>query len=368
MRRKLNEAGVGATRCMVRLSVVSASVVSFWLVSGCTGTVGTSSPEPAPPMPSPDAEVRPDAALPDASLPEDAMVVQDAMLPPPDAEVWPENPFEDLPAIYTVEDGIGHVEGPTWVPEERGFVYHTRPNVHRLWRPGEDDTSRWYELPGGNHGSHYSEGFVYLANRRPAEIARIRVSDTRYESLDTDLDGKTLALPNDIDRFRDGSLFFTDWGGASTPGNYVGFGVYRLFLDGKVDRVLSDLGTPNGIAFTPDCRRLFVTDHPDVMAYRVADDGTLSDEQAFFRHRDYNGSPLNGIAVDLLGNLYTVGNRKITAVDPDGNVLGDFDVPGADPVNLAFGGIDRRMLLITTTDGVLAVQSGIPGGECHGLK
>ena len=272
------------------------------------------------------------------------------------------DPFGPDPDVTTVQRGIDHVEGPTWVPDENGFVYHTRPNVHRLWRPGESSTSSWFTLPGGNHGSHYNDGYVYLANRRPAEIARVRVSDKRYESLGVQTGGDALFLPNDIDQFSDGTLYFSDWGGASTPSNYIGYGVYRRYPDGRLDRMIGDLDQPNGVAFTADCRTLYVTDNPELMRYDVSAGGSLSGKRVHFQT-----SSMNGLAVDAQNNVYTVSRNRVIAIDDDGDEVGHVDLPGHTPVNLAFGGADRRWLLITTTDGVLATRTLIDGAECNGL-
>ena len=354
--------------------------VLAWASVACVGDLATVSETPPPRVRSGDA---PDAASPvgvDAQVvldagggPDDAGAVDagvradtggqvDAGAPPVDAGPPVRDPFGPSPEVITVQQGIDHVEGPTWVPEEGGFVYHTRPNVHRLWRPSESSTSSWYRLPGGNHGSHYNSGFVYLANRRPAEIARIRVSDLRYESMNVQLGGDTLHLPNDIDQFADGTLYFSDWGGASTPSNYVGYGVYRRFADGRLDRVIGDLDQPNGVAFTADCRTLYVTDNPELMRYDVGSDGSLSGKRVHFEI-----SGMNGIAVDAQDNVYTVGRNRVTAVDDAGDIAGELDLSGHTPVNLAFGGEDRRWLLITTGDGVLATRTRIAGAECNGL-
>ena len=150
--------------------------------------------------------------------------------------------------------------------------------------------------------------------------------------------------------------------GASTPSNYVGYGVYRRYPDGRLDRVIRDLDQPNGVAFTGDCRTLYVTDNPELFRYDVAPDGSLSGKR-----RHFETSGMNGLAVDAQNNVYTVARSRVVAVNDDGEEVGRLDLSGHTPVNLAFGGSDRRWLLITTTDGVLATRTLIDGAECNGL-
>jgi hypothetical protein len=162
-----------------------------------------------------------------------------------------------------------------------------------------------------------------------------------------------LGRPNDLDRFKDGSLYFSD--GPDGIG-----GIHRLHMDGRMEKVISAEG--NGIAFSVDCKTLWVTAPDGIDAYDVDDKGTLSNK----RNPISTGS--NGIAVDIKGNVYTIegglsvfdrNGKKITTIKPPSGV-------GA-TVNMAFGGEDHRWLLLTHGDGVTAVRTQIPGGECLGL-
>src|SRR6185436_19810082 len=124
-------------------------------------------------------------------------------------------------------------------------------------------------------------------NRLPGEIGRIRVSDKSYDPMPVhpsgDLAGKVLAVPNDLDRFSDGSIYFSEWSVRGVPNNHVGYGFYRLFTDGRLERVISDHGQPNGIVFSADCRVLYTVDDPSpIYRYDVALDGTLSNKQRYF--------------------------------------------------------------------------------------
>lgn len=277
---------------------------------------------------------------------------------PPEPVDYPEDPFGNDPESVTIESGIGWIEGPTWVPDEGGFIYNLTdrdtPDIHRIWRPGQNDTSEYWRVPGSNHGAIWSEGLIFMTNREPGRIGYI---DPSQDPLEETVIRDGLGRPNDLDRFSDGSLYFSDWPRGDT-------GVYRLQLNGDMERVISpdDVGSPNGIAFTSDCTRLYVAETGSgVEAFDVDADGNLSNQRTHVRSGD-----MNGIAVDVAGNLYTPNGRIVTVYDADGDEVGRWD-PGQAVVNMTFGGDDHRWLLVTSSSGVTAVRTQIPGGECNGL-
>jgi gluconolactonase len=124
-------------------------------------------------------------------------------------------------------------------------------------------------------------------------------------------------------------------------------GVYRLAVDGSVTRVVSDLSRPNGLAFSPDERTLYVANsdperQPVVMAYDVAEDGSLAGGRVLF------GSWGDGMAVDRQGNLFvTSGRAGVLVLAPDGTHLGSL-VTGERTSNCAFG--DDGSTLYVTSD------------------
>ena len=281
------------------------------------------------------------------------------------------DPLGPAPEVTIVESGIGWTEGPTWVPELNGFIYNLtdrrEPDSHRLWRPGESATTEWFRVRGSNHGAIYSHGWIFLTNREPGRIGRVRPVANPTEEIVIEARiprGQELGLPNDLDRFSDGSLFFSDWGGGNVPPNHVGFGLYRLHEDGRFEVIDRGLRNPNGVAFSADCRTLYVADQPRIYRYDVAANGSLSQRRVHLDSRP----GVNGIAVDVRGNLYTTGNQRMVVFDALGNQIATLDPPGRQrPVNLSFGGSDQRRLFITTSDGVIATRTRIAGAECNGL-
>jgi len=169
-----------------------------------------------------------------------------------------------------------------------------------------------------------------------------------------------LVVPNDLDRFSDGIVFFSEWSVRDVPNNHVGYGIYRLHPDGTLQRVIEG-NRPNGVAFSADCSILYTTDGDTLYARDVAPDGTLSNQRTFFSR-----SRLNGIAVDSQGNVYVSGDGGMVAVNAEGQQVASLSTE--DPVvNFAFGGDGAKILFFTTRNGIGWVQTRVRGAECNGL-
>lgn len=280
--------------------------------------------------------------------------------PSVDLTNYPKDPFGPNPKFVTIESDIGWVEGPTWVPEEQGFIYNlsdrNTPDIHRIWRPKEEKSSEYWRVSGSNHGAVWSDGLIYLTNREPGRISYINPSETPLKET---VVRSGLGRPNDLDRFSDGSLFFSDWprGGRD--------GVYRLQLNGDIEQILDidQIKNPNGLAFTADCKCLYIANTGiNIMAFDVDKNGNLSNQRVFITTKN-----ANGIAVDIAGNIYVPAPKTgIDVYNSKGEKIGNWPGPQR-VVNMTFGGEDNQWLLTTNNVGVTAVRTRIPGAECNGL-
>jgi gluconolactonase len=179
-------------------------------------------------------------------------------------------------------------------------------------------------------------------------------------------EGKRLNSPNDLVYRSDGTLYFTDPpfglpGGFDDPDKELGFsGVFRV-RDGEVSLLTAELSGPNGLAFSPDERWLYVGNwdfgHTVVMRY----DPDSGKGSVFF---DMTGASrddaIDGIKVDGRGNLYVCGPGGIWVLSPEGEHLGTLRLPEA-PHNLAWGDDDGRALYITALTSVYRLRLAIPG-------
>jgi gluconolactonase len=195
--------------------------------------------------------------------------------------------------------------------------------------------------------------------------AIIRVSpDGKYKVLADRYEGKRFNSPNDVLIGPDHAIYFTDPTLDLPKGEKqeTAFqGVYRLDRDGKVELLVKDMSQPNGLAFSPDGKRLYIDDseQKNIRVFDFAAGGHLSNERVFADENQPGGVP-DGMRVDKAGNVYVTGPKGIWVWDPQGNHLGTIVVP-EQPANLGWGDKDYRTLYITAGKSVYRIQTKVVG-------
>ena len=177
--------------------------------------------------------------------------------------------------------------------------------------------------------------------------------------------GRRLNSPNDAVVKSDESIYFTDppYGIKPEEQELEFQGVYRLNQDGQEPTLLvDDIERPNGLAFSPDERTLYIADSSDrrhVKAFDVEDDGTLSNGRVFAEIRsELPGNP-DGMKVDVEGNLY-VAAAGVWIFSEKGENLGVIEMPET-PANLAWGNEDWRTLYITARTSLYRIKMNLEG-------
>jgi gluconolactonase len=283
--------------------------------------------------------------------------------------------------IEKIADGFLFTEGPVWHPD--GYLLFSDPNANTIyrWTPdGQVSVFRTksgyagvdvaeYGQPGSNGITLDGEGRVTIdehGNRRVVRIEKtgaVTVLADRFE-------GKRLNSPNDLVYRSDGMLFFTDppFGlpkAFDDRRKELPFsGVFSL-KDGALRLAAKDLSGPNGIAFSPDERYLYVANWDEkkkvVMRYQAQPDGSLTAGEVFF---DMTAAPgedaLDGVKVDVRGNLYVSGPGGLWILSPEGKHLGTIVGP-EHPHNLTWGDDDGRTLYLTAQTGVYRMRLNVPG-------
>jgi gluconolactonase len=269
-------------------------------------------------------------------------------------------------------------EGPVWFGDLRCLLWSDIPN---------DRIMRWEEETGAisvfRRPSGYANGNTRDRQGRlvTCEMDAQRLTRTEYDGSITVLadsfDGKKLTAPNDVVVKSDGSIWFSD-NGAGTRGNYLGhtapqelpFRVYRL--DGQTGEMTvvvdqAQQARPNGLAFSPDEKRLYVVDTPGgdktTYAYDVAEDGkTLRNGRVFF-----NEMPgyADGIRVDTQGNVWSgfsggEGQDGVAVHAPDGTLIGRILLPER-CANVCFGGLKRNRLFMAASQSIYALYVNTQG-------
>jgi gluconolactonase len=177
--------------------------------------------------------------------------------------------------------------------------------------------------------------------------------------------GKKLNSPNDVVVKSDGCVYFTDppYGIKPEQQEQPIQGVYRLSADGRdLSVVAGDFEKPNGLAFSPDEKKLYINDssHRHIRVFDVAADGALSNHHLF---HDMNvkepGSP-DGMKVDVSGRVYCTGPGGGWVFDEEGAHIGSIVTPEK-PANCAWGSDDWRSLYITARTSVYRIRTSCPG-------
>ncbi len=279
-----------------------------------------------------------------------------------------------VPRDATIEklaEGFDWSEGPVWFQKGGYLLFSDVPlNTVFRWKDGEKvsvflkpsgytgTTPRGGE-PGSNGLNLDSQGRLILCQHGDRRVARLAEDGKSFETIADRYQGKRFNSPNDSAYKSNGDLYFTDppYGLLklnADPAKEIDFnGVYRVSKDGSVTLLTKEMTFPNGIAFSPDEKTLYVANSDPAkaiwMAFPVKEDGTLDKGRLFFDATSMGkagrkGLP-DGMKVDRAGNLFATGPGGVLVFDPDGTHLGTFDT-GEATANCGWGE-DGSTLFIT---------------------
>jgi len=204
---------------------------------------------------------------------------------------------------------------------------------------------------------------VWMAQHGARQIVRV-AADHSLTPVVSRFEGKRFNSPNDLGFAKDGALYFTDppYGLAKQdddPAKELAFnGVYR-FANGRVQAVVRNLNRPNGLAFSPDYKTLYVNNSDPaknlVMRYDVAADGALVNGRVFADLTSKVDGLADGLKVDAKGNLYSTGPGGVWVLSPAGTHLGTIQPPET-PANCGWGD-DGKTLYMTAVTSVYRVTT-----------
>lgn len=300
-----------------------------------------------------------------------------------------------IPAQAKLEqmaDGFAFTEGPVWVPGGKsdfgpeateGYLLFSDPNnniIYRMTAAGEVSTYipkagytgediGEYRQPGSNGIALDDQGRVTFCQHGNRRVVRIEKNGLTTVMADR-FEGKRLNSPNDLVYRQDGALFFTDppFGLPKFQDDprreQPHFGIYSV-KDGRVRLVSKDFTGPNGLAFSPDEKFLYVGNWDDrkkvVYRYPVKADATVGKGELFFDMTSATGEDaIDGVKVDQMGNVYVSGPGGLWIISPEGKHLGTIHGP-EHPHNMAWGDADRRTLYLTAQTGIYRLRLNVPG-------
>jgi gluconolactonase len=286
-------------------------------------------------------------------------------------------------------------EGPVWSHSQSLMFAEIPANSIIQWRPGQSASVFLHPSgykgsapftgpePGSNGMTVDSKGRLSVAGHAQRDVWRMETLDPKAQItiLADTFEGKPLNSPNDLVYKLDGSLYFTDppYGLATQsdkdPEKKLTInGVYRIPgardqqpgaapAKDKLQLLIKDLPRPNGIAFSPDEKVLYVSDSGDKkwMRYSVQPDGSVTGGKVLFAVTNETGAGgPDGIKVDRQGNIWGAGPGGVWILSPEGKHLGTIRVPEL-VGNLAWGDQDGKALYITASTSVYRVRVKVGG-------
>ncbi len=270
--------------------------------------------------------------------------------------------------LKQLASGFDWTEGPVWFGDAGCLLFSDIPN-NRIMRWTPEVGTSVYRYPSNYANGHTRDREGRLVS---CEHGARRVTRTEYDGSITVIadgyQGKRLNSPNDVVVKSDGTIWFTDphYGIAT---DYEGFrgeeelpcNVYRADPStGTLEAVLTDFACPNGLAFAPDERRLYVSDtgrihdrefERHIRVFDVAEDGTLDGGKVF---HVIDPGVSDGMRLDSDGNLWSSAGDGVHCLNPDGVLLGKILVPEI-VSNVCFGGRAKHQLFITATTSLYSV-------------
>jgi gluconolactonase len=287
-----------------------------------------------------------------------------------------------VPTNYRIEKlagGFAFTEGPVWHSGPGHLMFSDlRSNAIHIWDP-EDGLSTFIQpvfegesetTSVGSNGLNIDpQGRLLLCEHGNRRISR-RERDGSITVLADNYQGRRLNSPNDSAYKSDGWLYFTDppyglAGLEDDPARELDFnGIYRLSPDGELELLESNQTRPNGIAFSPDERTLYVAnsdaENKVWMAYDILDDGTMGEGRVFYDVNDQNETgAADGMKVDVNGNVFATGPGGVWIFDPSGKHLGTIK-PDEVPANVAWGD-DGSTLYMTARTGLYKIELSTRG-------
>jgi gluconolactonase len=299
-----------------------------------------------------------------------------------------EKAIDDLIApdakIEKLAEGFDWSEGPVWMKRGGYLLFSDVPrNVVLRWKEGEKITEflkpsgytgskpRGGE-PGSNGLTTDAEGMLVLCQHGDRRVVRLERNGT-FTPIAQFYQYRRFNSPNDLDYKSNGDLYFTDppYGleklNADPAKELSHNGVYRVTPKGDVNLMIDNLTYPNGIAFSPDEKTLYVAvsdpKNPYIMAYDVKPDGTVVNGRIFFNATtlmapDRKGLP-DGLKVDKKGNLFAAGPGGVLVISPEGKLLGTI-LTGEATANCGWGN-DGSVLYITADMYLCRLQTKTKG-------
>ena len=271
--------------------------------------------------------------------------------------------------LERVAGGFKFTEGPVW--RDGYLLFSDIPNNRTVrWQESHEGNSvSTYRTPSGNANGLTldREGRLISCEHSARRVSR-QEADGSYTVLADSYHGTQLNSPNDVVVRSDGAIYFTDppYGvedlGLEPDLDFRG--VFMITTDGALHLLVDDFDRPNGLAFSPDEKTLYIDDsrRRHVRAFTVSADGALADSRLWTDMNSPDAGSPDGMKVDRNGNVYCTGPGGVWVMNPAGHVLGRI-IGDEQPANLAWGDDDWSTLYVTARTSLYRIRlntTGIP--------
>ena len=286
--------------------------------------------------------------------------------------------------IEVLAMGFDWSEGPVWVPRDGGYLLFSDVPKNTVFKWSEQEglseflkpsgytgIKRYSDEPGSNGLTLDGAGRLISCEHGDRRVSAMAFGEGKLTVADR-YDGKRLNSPNDVVVRSTGDVYFTDppYGLPNREKDehqeYGFCGVFRVSQDGEVSLISKEMTRPNGLAFSPDEKILYVAQsdgrEPIIRAFDIAADGTASNSRVFYDSSELAGKlkgSMDGLKVDVQGNLFATGPGGIHVISPEGKLLGRIDTNEA-TANCAFGG-DGSVLYMTADMYLCRIQTKTKG-------
>lgn len=265
--------------------------------------------------------------------------------------------------VEKLAGGIQFGEGTLWVPADGGYLLFSDVPGKKLKRwDATKGLTDFKEVNGPNGNTLDAQGRLITCEETGRRLT-ITEPDGMVRVLVEKFEGKSINSPNDVVVRADGTIWFTDppYGLPGGRGKeQEKNNVFRFDpKSNQLSAVVTDLDRPNGLAFSPDQKKLYIADSGrprHIKMFDVKDDGTLGPAVVF--GQTDRGNP-DGMKCDEQGNLW-VASGGIVVFNPQGQQIGRIDLSES-ASNLAFGGADGKTIYITARTGLYAIKTNVRG-------
>lgn len=286
---------------------------------------------------------------------------------PRDFELRAESPkFWELidrsASLEKVASGFSFTEGPVW-DEKGGFLYVSEEDQNRVVRVYPDGKVETVVSIGDPDGATFDQKHRLIETASVLRAMIVLAPDGKYQVLADKYEGKKLNSPNDVVLGADGALYFTDPTYDLVKGEKQELpyqGIFRMDDAGNLKLLATDMNQPNGLAFSPDGKRLYVNDSHarEIHVYDFVG-GQMKNGRLFATEPPGKGGP-DGMKVDVKGNLWVTGPDGVWVFDPDGNHLGTIALIES-AANFAWGDADFSTLYFCGRESMYKLKAKVKG-------